>query len=230
MNKSSLVFHLNHVLERIRIAEQTANRRRGSVQLLAVTKTFPAEVLLQAYRLGLRHFGENYLQEMLDKQSRLAACDVTWHFIGPVQSNKTRLVAEHCHWLHSLDREKVAVRLNEQRPVEFSPLNVLLQVNVSGEPSKSGVAPAALSDLVRVVRALPRLRLRGLMAIPAIADDVVEKHRSFKCLRDLYHAHADGSWDTLSMGMSQDLEVAVAEGATLVRIGRALFGERVRLL
>ncbi|BBL69424.1 YggS family pyridoxal phosphate-dependent enzyme [Methylogaea oryzae] len=215
------------VKSRLLAAELAAGRRAGDARLVAVSKTHPAETLAAAYRLGQRHFGENYLQEALDKQARLGHCDITWHFIGPIQSNKTRPIAQHFHWVHSVDRLKIAQRLSEQRPAYLPPLNVCLQVNVSGEDSKSGVSPGEAAELAAAVAALPRLRLRGLMAIPAPCDDPHQQRRPFAQLRTLLQPlQASLGLDTLSMGMTDDLEAAVQEGATLVRIGTAIFGRR----
>ena len=170
-------------------------------------------------------FGENYLQEALEKQTQLADLPLIWHFIGPIQSNKTRPIAEHFDWVHSVDRLKIAQRLSEQRPAHLPALNICLQVNVSGEQSKSGCSPEELTALARAVVALPNLRLRGLMAIPEPTDDVAAQHAAFARLRQLRDELAL-NLDTLSMGMSHDLEAAIAEGATWVRIGTALFGAR----
>lgn len=215
---------------RIRTAEVCHNREPGSVTLLAVSKTRPVDVIRAAAAAGQRRFGESYLREALEKIGALADLDLEWHFIGPIQSNKTRGIAEHFHWVHSVDRLKVARRLSEQRPETLPPLNVCLQVNISGEASKSGVEPEALPDLARAVAALPRLRLRGLMAIPAPARDAGEEavRAPFRRLREALEAlNRDGlALDTLSMGMSDDFEDAIAEGATLVRIGTELFGAR----
>jgi pyridoxal phosphate enzyme (YggS family) len=201
-----------------------------SVTLLAVSKTQPAAAVLEAHQAGQRAFGENYVQEALDKIAALAELRNTleWHLIGPLQSNKTRVVAEAFDWVHSVDRLKIAQRLAEQRPAELPPLNVCLQVNVSGEASKSGIDPAELPALAHAVAALPRLRLRGLMSIPEPADALEaqrQPHRQLRALFDQLNA-AGLALDTLSMGMSADLEAAVLEGATMVRIGTAIFGAR----
>lgn len=222
---STIAENIAKVRVRIREAEQAKNRTPGSVQLLAVSKTKPAAAIREAYAEGLADFGENYLQEALLKQVELADLPLTWHFIGPIQSNKTRPIAEHFDWVHSVDRLKVAQRLSEQRPANLPPLNVLLQVNVSGEDSKSGCSPAELPALAHAVTQLPHLKLRGLMAIPEPTDDVAAQHAAFARLRELMHALNLGL-DTLSMGMSHDLEAAIGEGATWVRIGTALFGAR----
>lgn len=213
------------VRARIREAAQASGRDPQSVQLLAVSKTKPASALREAFACGQRDFGENYLQEALAKQAELADLELTWHFIGPIQSNKTRTIAGHFAWVHAVDRLKIAQRLSEQRPTDLPPLNLCLQVNVSGEASKSGCAPAELAELARAVAELPNLRLRGLMAIPEPTDDPAAQRAAFARLREL----KDGlglDLDTLSMGMSHDLEAAIAEGATWVRIGTALFGAR----
>ncbi|MBI5919920.1 MAG: YggS family pyridoxal phosphate-dependent enzyme [Nitrosomonadales bacterium] len=209
-------------------AAQAAGRTPGTVGLLAVSKTFPAAAVREAYLAGQRAFGESYVQEALDKMAQLADLPLEWHFIGPLQSNKTRLVAEHFAWVHGVDRLKIAERLSAQRPASAPPLNVCIQVNVSGEATKSGVSPEQVEELARAVAALPRLRLRGLMAIPAPADDMAAQHMPFAHLRALQEKiNAHGlTLDTLSMGMSHDFVAAIAEGATLVRVGTAIFGQR----
>lgn len=218
---------LNAVRRRLATAETEAGREPGCVQLLAVSKTQPAWMLAAAYALGQRHFGENYLQEALEKQASLAHFEITWHFIGPIQSNKTRAIAQHFHWVHSVDRLKVAQRLSEQRPAHLPPLNICLQVNISGESSKSGVAPDELAALAQQIAALPHLRLRGLMTIPAASHDPGRQRQPFARLRECYQPlQARFGLDTLSMGMSDDLAAAVAEGSTLVRVGTAVFGAR----
>jgi len=222
---STIANNIAKVAARIREAAQAAGRDPDTVGLLAVSKTQPAEAIREANGAGLSDFGENYLQEALEKQADLADLVLTWHFIGPIQSNKTRAIAEHFDWVHSVDRLKIAQRLSEQRPTELPPLNVCLQVNVSGEASKSGCAPQDVAELARTIATLPNLRLRGLMAIPEPTDDRAEQHAAFARLRQLQQALAL-ELDTLSMGMSQDLEAAIAEGATWVRIGTALFGAR----
>lgn len=222
---STIAENIAKVRERIREAEQACGRPSGSVALLAVSKTKPAADIREAHAAGLDDFGENYLQEALGKQVELADLALTWHFIGPIQSNKTRPIAEHFHWVHSVDRLKVAERLSAQRPAHLPPLNVCLQVNVSAEASKSGCAPEELPALARAVAALPNLKLRGLMAIPEPTEDVAAQRAAFARLRELLTALNLGL-DTLSMGMSHDLEAAIAEGATWVRIGTALFGAR----
>jgi len=216
----------------IQAAAQAAGRPVSSVQLLAVSKTFPFDAVLDAMQTGQRAFGENYLQEGVDKIAAVAAAapdvPLEWHFIGPIQSNKTRPIAENFAWVHAVDRLKIAQRLSEQRPAGMAPLNICLQVNISGEASKSGVAPDELAALARAVAALPNLRLRGLMAIPEPESDASKQHLPFAQVRKLYEQlqHDGLALDTLSMGMSGDLAAAVAEGATIVRIGTAIFGNR----
>ena len=220
--------NLQAVRERIRAAALACGRLPDSVELLAGSKTWPADAVLAAAEAGQRAFGENYVQEGVGKAESLAAHAFCWHFIGPLQSNKTRRVAETFAWVHSIDRLKIAERLSEQRPLHLPPLEVCVQVNVSGEASKSGVTPAEALALARSVAALPRLRLRGLMAIPEPADDFEAQRAPFRRLRELYETlRAEGlALDTLSMGMTHDLEAAVAEGATMVRVGTAIFGAR----
>lgn len=222
---STIADNIQLVSSRIRTAAQAAGRDENSVQLLAVSKTKPAEALREAYAAGLRDFGENYLQEALGKQLELADLPLIWHFIGPIQSNKTRSIAEHFAWVHSVDRLKIAQRLSEQRPADLPPLNICIQVNVSGEASKSGCTPQDLPALAQAISALPRLKLRGLMAIPEPTDDRAEQDAAFAAVQKL-QASLDLPLDTLSMGMSHDLESAIAQGATWVRIGTALFGAR----
>jgi pyridoxal phosphate enzyme (YggS family) len=222
--------HLDAVLQRIGRAAEAAGRDPRSVALLAVSKTFPAEDVRAAHAAGQRAFGENYVQEALAKLTALAdlRASLEWHFIGPLQSNKTRPVAEAFDWVHSVDRLKIAQRLSEQRPENLPPLNVCLQVNVSGEASKAGVSPAEAAETARVIAALPRLRLRGLMSIPEPGDSIEQQRAPHRQLRELFEQlRADGlELDTLSMGMSSDLEAAVLEGATMVRVGTAIFGAR----
>ena len=222
---STIADNIAQVSSRIRAAALAAQRDEHSVQLLAVSKTKPAEALRDAYAAGLRDFGENYLQEALGKQLELADLPLIWHFIGPIQSNKTRAIAEHFAWVHSVDRLKIAQRLSEQRPADLPPLNICIQVNVSGEASKSGCTPADLPALAKAISELPRLELRGLMAIPEPTDDRAEQDAAFAAVQSL-QASLNLPLDTLSMGMSHDLESAIAQGATWVRIGTALFGAR----
>ena len=223
---------LQQVKRRIDDAVATYGAGKGSVQLLAVSKTQPAHLVQQAIDAGQRAFGENYVQEALEKIEALAPlrAQLLWHLIGPLQSNKTRPVAEAFDWVHSIDRLKTAQRLAEQRPAHLQPLQLCLQVNVSGEASKSGVAPTELLALAQAVAALPhsRVRLRGLMSIPEAVDGLQAQRAPHRALRDmLQQLNAAGlKLDTLSMGMSADLEAAVAEGSTLVRVGTAVFGSR----
>ncbi len=220
---------LHNVTARLTAAAEAAGRHPQFVKLVAVSKTQPAEALEAAYRAGQRRFGENYLQEALTKQTALAHLpDIEWHFIGPIQSNKTKDIAEHFDWVHSVDREKVARRLNDQRPAAQGHLNICLQVNLDGEASKAGVTLKDLPDLARKVSEMPNLTLRGLMAIPAPREEQVAQRASLARLRQaLEDLRAQGlALDTLSMGMSSDLEAAVAEGATLVRVGTDIFGPR----
>lgn len=229
---TSVIGKLRQVHSRIAQACAAAGRPVDSVTLLCVSKTFGADAVREAFDAGERAFGENYVQEALDKIAALAdlRAQLQWHLIGPLQSNKTRPVAEAFDWVHSVDRLKIAQRLAEQRPPQLAPLQVCLQVNISGEASKNGLAPAEVPALARAVAALPRLRLRGLMAIPEPVADPLAQRAPHRALRELLAAlNADGlGLDTLSMGMSADLEAAVAEGATLVRIGTAIFGGRPR--
>ncbi|KAA3649173.1 MAG: YggS family pyridoxal phosphate-dependent enzyme [Proteobacteria bacterium] len=225
---TSIASNLQAVIARIAAAAQACGRRPDDVRLLAVSKTWPAECVAEAADAGQRAFGENYVPEGSDKAAALGGRGLEWHFIGPLQSNKTRLVANAFDWVHSVDRLKIAERLSAQRDPARPPLNVCLQVNVSGEASKSGVAPEALPALAQAVSALPGLRLRGLMAIPEPTDDAALLRCRFAGLREQRDAlNAAGlALDTLSMGMSHDLEAAIAEGATIVRIGTAIFGAR----
>ena len=217
------------VIDRIHKAE-SACQRQGEVQLLAVSKTKPAALVEEAYALGQRDFGENYLQEALEKITALSDKeDIVWHFIGPIQSNKTRDIAQHFQWVHSVDRYKIAKRLSDQRPADWPPLNICLQVNISGEASKAGVTLDELHDLIQAVSELPNLQLRGLMAIPAPAADREQQRQPLRAMKqalERMNKESGITMDTLSMGMTSDLEVAIEEGSTLVRIGTALFGER----
>lgn len=231
---SSIADNIESVTRRIQKATIDAGRDAGSVKLLAVSKTRPADDISTAALAGQLAFGENYLQEALDKIGQLTDIpELEWHFIGPIQSNKTRAIAEHFSWVHSVDRLKVAQRLNDQRPDGQPPLNICLQVNIDQEPSKSGCQPEEAIALALAISELPSLRLRGLMAIPDPQQPDEERRQSFRRLADLRHAinlqlPPDLALDTLSMGMSDDLEAAIAEGATWVRVGTALFGARVK--
>ena len=228
----SISENLQVVQHRIATSAQAAGRDPSSIALLAVSKTFDAQAVLTAAQAGQRAFGENYVQEAIDKISATRELNpnlqLEWHFIGPIQSNKTRQIAEHFDWVHSVDRLKIAQRLSEQRPVDMPPLQICLQVNVSGEATKSGLEPDALLELAREVNALPNLRLRGLMAIPEPTEDVEQQRAAFAKLRLMQNdLQAVGiPTDTLSMGMSADMDAAIAEGATIVRIGTAIFGGR----
>ena len=220
--------NLQAVSARITDVAARFGRDPAAVRLLAVSKTWPADDVRRAAAAGQRAFGENYVQEGVEKVAALTGMGLEWHFIGPLQGNKTRPVAEHFDWVHSIDRLKIAERLSAQRPDSLPPLSVCVQVNVSGEASKSGCAPEEAVALAHAVAALPRLRLRGLMAIPAPGGDFAAQRLPFRRLRQLYEQLRAGGLplDTLSMGMSYDLEAAIAEGATLVRVGTAIFGER----
>ena len=221
---------LQLVRDRIHAAVSQFGRPDDSVTLLAVSKTFPAVTVREAVAAGQHRFGENYVQEAVDKIAELADLrdQIEWHLIGPLQSNKTRVVAEQFDWVHSVDRLKIAQRLSEQRPAHLPPLQVCIQVNTSGEDSKSGVQPDDALELARAVAALPRLQLRGVMSLPAPSDDPAEQVRQLQAVRVVFeHLRSQGlPLDTLSMGMSADLEAAVEQGSTLVRVGTALFGQR----
>jgi hypothetical protein len=219
---------LQAVQARIEQAARAAGRSPGDIRLVAVSKTFPVETIRQAHEAGQRDFGENYVQEAVDKIGVLRELSIVWHYIGPIQSNKTRQIAELFSWVHSVDRLRIAQRLAEARPAALGPLEVCIQINVSGEASKSGVAPAEALALAHEVARLSGLRLRGLMTIPEPTDDVALQRSRFAQLRGLKDRIAASglALDTLSMGMTDDLESAIAEGATMVRVGRAIFGER----
>ena len=231
----ALQARLEAVRDRIGEACARAGRDPDSVTLVAVSKTFPALAVREAIAAGQRHFGENYVQESVDKIAEFAGNEpaegLVWHFIGPIQSNKTRPIAQNFQWVHTIDREKIARRLAEQRDGHLPALNVCIEVNVSGEASKSGVSPGELPALAEIVAGLPRLKLRGLMAIPEPTPDEALSRRRFAQLRELRDAlNTRGhTLDTLSMGMTADMQAAIAEGATLVRIGTAIFGERKHL-
>lgn len=225
---TSVAENLQQLDEQIREYEQRYGRNANSVNLLAVSKQQSIEKIRAAAAAGARDFGENYLQEAESKIAALADLQLCWHFIGPIQSNKTRLIATLFDWVHSVDREKIARRLSEQRPPQMSPLNVCVQVNLSGEASKSGVSLADCATLCDQIALLPGLKLRGLMAIPAPISGLSEQRRAFAPLADLFQQlqrlHPD--MDTLSLGMSNDFEAAIAEGSTMVRLGTAIFGPR----
>ncbi|WP_447060529.1 YggS family pyridoxal phosphate-dependent enzyme [Vibrio alginolyticus] len=229
---SSIQQNIEHITSQIRYDEQKCGRTPESVQLLAVSKTKPVEAILEAYQAGQTAFGENYVQEGVSKVQHFAEHypdnRIEWHFIGPIQSNKSRLVAEHFDWVHTIDRTKIAQRLNEQRPSELKPLQVLIQVNTSGEASKSGVTEAEVFELVELISRLPNLTLRGLMSIPANVSDYESQLREFQKLATLKQT-LEAQFpeiDTLSMGMSGDMTAAIEAGSTMVRIGTAIFGAR----
>ncbi|MBY8173251.1 YggS family pyridoxal phosphate-dependent enzyme [Vibrio fluvialis] len=229
---SSIQQNLEHITSQIENAQQKCGRPRSSVQLLAVSKTKPVEAILEAAQAGQRAFGENYVQEGCDKVQFFAEhhpeLDLEWHFIGPLQSNKTRLIAEHFDWMHTIDRVKIAQRLSEQRPAHLPPLQVLIQVNTSGEASKSGISENDLFTLAELISGLPNLTLRGLMSIPENVPDYPSQLAAFRqlaALKDRLAEKYDGI-DTLSMGMSGDMEAAIEAGSTIVRIGTAIFGQR----
>lgn len=224
----NLAVNIRSVRERIRLACERAGRSVDSVTLLAVSKTHSVDLIRGAAREGIEHFGESYLQEALPKIETLRGLELTWHFVGQLQGNKTRAVAETFHWVHGVDRLRIAKRLSDQRPFHAPPLNVCLQVNVGGEETKGGVSPAELPQLAWEVAALPRIALRGLMCIPPPEEDAARQRAWFSQTAELLRSlHVPGTTlDTLSMGMSDSLEAAIEEGATIVRIGTALFGER----
>ena len=230
MMPSELQRNISEVDRRIQAAELASGRSTGAVSLLAVSKTKPSELIRQAHRFGLSAFGENYAQEMAEKAAALADLPLSWHFIGPIQSNKTALIAEISDWVHSIDRLKVARRLSDQRPGDKAPLNVLVQINTSNEYSKSGVRPDAAPELIGAINELPGLRLRGLMTIPAATANQTEQREPFRQLRKLMNQLSDSlpQLDTLSMGMSGDLEAAISEGANIVRVGTDSFGARYK--
>ncbi|MEY3668570.1 MAG: hypothetical protein RL572_2110 [Pseudomonadota bacterium] len=225
---ASIAENIYRVGQQIAEAAQACNRAPESVTLLAVSKTQSAATVREAFDAGQRHFGENYVQEALDKIAALPLPGLVWHFIGPIQSNKTRDIAAHFAWVHSVDRLKIATRLNEQRPAGMAPLNVCIQVNISAEDSKSGVALNEVEALCEALQGLPQLRLRGLMAIPAPCEDPVQQRAVYAPLAALLQRLQARfpDMDTLSIGMSADFAAAIAEGSTLVRVGTALFGAR----
>ena len=227
---ATISLKLQQVHAHIARACASADRPVSSVTLLCVSKTQPASAVRDAFAAGERSFGENYVQEGVDKIAMLAdlRSQITWHLIGPLQSNKTRVVAEHFDWVHSVDRLKIAQRLSEQRPTHLPPLQICLQVNISGEASKSGLMPDELPNVAQAVSQLPRLQLRGLMSIPEPAESEAEQRAPHAALRELFHAlnHSGLALDTLSMGMTADMNAAILEGATVVRVGTAIFGAR----
>ena len=225
---ATIGFNMQAVRQRVADAARACGRDPAAVGLIAVSKTFGADAVAAAHACGQRVFGENYVQEAVDKIVALASLGLEWHFIGPIQSNKTRQIAENFAWVHSVDRAKIAERLSAARPDALAPLQVCIQINIGDENTKSGVAPADAPALARAIAALPRLKLRGLMTIPPASDDPAQQRRYFAELRKLKEqlATAGVALDTLSIGMSADLEAAIAEGATLVRVGTAIFGQR----
>lgn len=223
---TTFINRLKQLRTRIQTAEITYHHPANSVLLLAVSKTKPAAIIAEAYQAGQRHFGENYVQEALSKQQALGAFDITWHFIGPIQSNKTKAIARHFDWVHSVDSLKIARRLSEQRPAHLIPLNICLQVNISDEMSKSGFRLHELAELCEQVSTLPNIKLRGVMAIPAPSDSFEQQCQPYKALYQAVKQLNKPELDTFSFGMSDDLDAAIAEGATIVRIGTALFGAR----
>ena len=229
---STISDHLQEIRQRIQSAARTAERNPSTVHLLAVSKTQPTNAILEAADAGQKAFGENYEQEAVSKILAIRASrpdlKLEWHFIGPIQSNKTRSIAEHFDWVHSVDREKIARRLSDQRPAALAPLNICLQVNISGEASKSGIHPENLLGMAKTVSAMPRLKLRGLMAIPEPESSPDRQREPFKAMKVLFNQLRKAGYDvdTLSMGMSDDMDAAIEEGATTVRIGTAIFGKR----
>lgn len=225
---TSIAENFNNVRHLIDSAAKSAGRSPDAVTLLAVSKTRQPDELRALYALGQRAFGENYLQEACDKIAALNDLAIEWHFIGPIQSNKTRPIAEQFDWVHSVDRLKIAERLSAQRPADLPPLNICVQINISHEESKSGCLPDAAEALLNQISQLPNLCLRGLMAIPAATDNAAEQHRPLAAMQALFTTlqQQHPTLDTLSMGMSDDMDIAIAEGATIVRIGTALFGPR----
>lgn len=223
--------NLTQVQHLIQQAAEHASRNPNEITLLAVSKKQSAQTITKAYNAGQRDFGENYVQEAIDKKNELHHLDICWHFIGPIQSNKTKAIAENFSWVHSIDREKIAQRLNDQRPVNLPPINVCIQVNIDREDTKSGVFIEDVQALVACIHKMPRLSLRGFMAIPKPGNET-SQHKSFKKMKNLLQtinmaeSNPDQQLDTLSMGMSADLTIAIAEGSTLVRVGTQIFGKR----
>jgi hypothetical protein len=219
--------HLADIVERVARAAERSHRAATSVMIVAVSKRQSSEAIAEAFRADQLHFGESYAQEAVEKMDALRNLDITWHFIGSVQTNKTRLIAERFQWVHTVDRAKIAVRLNEQRPYFAPPLNVLIQVNQAGEEQKAGVAEAEVAPLARAIEDLPRLKLRGLMTIPPLSNDAGAQSWFRRLAEQRDRLAREGiELDTLSMGMSADFEVAIAAGSSCVRIGTAIFGER----
>jgi pyridoxal phosphate enzyme (YggS family) len=231
--KDALTERYRALVQQLRTAEDNFGKAPGSVQLVAVSKTYPTEDVRAVAELGQQHFGENQLQDAMQKIPRLDDLGLTWHFIGPVQSNKCRDVALYFDWVHSVDRLRIANRLSQLRPVDAPPINLLIQVNLQNEPTKAGVVPEAVSELAKTISSLPNTKLRGLMAIPRPETDLDRQRQVFRMLRELLdetNRALDLEMDCLSMGMTDDMEAAVAEGATHVRIGTAIFGAREKPL
>lgn len=232
-HNADITTRLQQVVRRVRDAEKRFGRESGCVQILPVSKTRPPSDIARVAEAGFSDFGESYLQEAQEKITTLAGMGLHWHFIGPIQSNKTQTIANLFHWVHSVDREKIARRLNDQRPENLPPLDICLQVNISGEKSKSGIHLSELSGLASKIIKFPHIRLRGLMAIPAPNTDFEQQRHAFKAVHEAFNSlntklsHTGTVLDTLSMGMSNDLEAAIAEGSTLVRIGTDIFGPRI---
>jgi pyridoxal phosphate enzyme (YggS family) len=221
---------INHIQKVIKLTEASCNRPLGSVQLLAVSKKHSVDLIRQAFSLGLTEFAENYYQEAYAKIIKLHELNITWHFIGPVQSNKAQGIARYFNWVHSISRFKTAKLLSEYRPVNLQPLNICLQINISGEGTKSGIRSDQAAELAKSITSLPHLKLRGLMTIPPIESDPQKQYQNFLELQQLMHSlnkDFNLTMDTLSMGMSDDLVPAIKAGATIIRIGRAIFGERI---
>lgn len=218
--------NLNAINSNIRLAESNAGRGVDSVQLLAVSKTKPSADIMAAYQAGQRHFGENYLQEALTKQKELSHYQIIWHFIGPIQSNKTKQIAMNFSWVHSVDRLKIAQRLSDQRPESLPPLNICVQVNISEEESKAGIQLNELADMIEQIEQLPRIKLRGVMAIPEPAQEYEQQRKPYRQLYQAIKLLNKPELNTFSFGMTGDLKAAIAEGATIVRVGSALFGAR----
>jgi hypothetical protein len=228
VGSSTIAENIIQIQHRLDEYAQRHNRNRSDIRLLAVSKGHKAASLRQAYNAGLHEFGESYIQEATDKIRKLADLAITWHFIGHIQSNKTRDIASHFDWVHSIDRLKIARRLSEQRPANLQPLQVCLQINISLEPTKSGIALDELQQLASAVSQLPGLQLRGLMALPQASHDFSRQRQAFRQMHQAFMQLRNSGFmiDTLSMGMSDDMEAAIAEGSTLLRIGTAIFGER----
>lgn len=224
---TDIISNLNAINTAIRTAESQAGRKENSVSLLAVSKTKPSSDISLAYQAGQRHFGENYLQEALVKQQELSHYQIVWHFIGPIQSNKTKQIAANFSWVHSVDRLKIAQRLSEQRPDDLPPLNICLQVNISEEASKAGIMLHDLAAMIEQIELLPKIKLRGVMAIPEPAQSYEQQRKPYRQLYNAIKALNKPELDTFSFGMTADLKAGITEGATIIRVGKALFGARL---